>query len=225
MEHERGREIERASEEHRMYVTETRQVLENGVWENGERMPQNSRRTVMGYLEKPWLNRSDNWKAVMAEVRYESALVFMEESGRSNVYGSESYKVMKLTMSGGHDGWYNYQLHHREGEGSLRLYREDRDGLHYMRDETLVMCYVRVWIWSSWNACACCGWLSSDRVLQPKVIQVVLSNKSKGHLTRVPTLSSNGAHIRHRSQRPTRGLTSADGYLALRGARCGRPPR
>ena len=54
----------------------------------------------MGYLEKPWLNRSDNWKAVMAEVRYESALVFMEESGRSNVYGSESYKVMKLTMSG-----------------------------------------------------------------------------------------------------------------------------
>ena len=139
MEHERGREIERASEEHRMYVTETRQVLENGVWENGERMPQNSWRTVMGYLEKPWLNRSDNWKAVMAEVRYESALVFMEESGRSNVYGSESYKVMKLTMSGGHDGWYNYQLHHREGEGSLRLYREDRDGLHYMRDETLVM--------------------------------------------------------------------------------------
>ena len=56
MEHERGRKIERESEEHRLYMTETRQVLENGVWENGERMPQNSRRILMGYLEKPWLN-------------------------------------------------------------------------------------------------------------------------------------------------------------------------
>ena len=139
MEHERGREIERASEEHRLYMTETRQVLENGVWENGERMPQNSRRILMGYLEKPWLNGSDNWKAVMAEVRYESALAFMEKSGSRNVYGARERRVKTLTMAGGGAHWYNYQLHLDEGETSLRLFREDREGLEELHRETLVM--------------------------------------------------------------------------------------
>ena len=139
MEHERGREIERASEEHRLCVTEMRQVLENGVWENGERMPQNSWRTLMGYLEKPWLNGSDSWKEVMAEVRHESALGLLEESGRATVYGVREHRVKTLNVAGGGDHWYNYQLHLYEGETSLRLFREDRDGLEELHRETLVM--------------------------------------------------------------------------------------
>jgi hypothetical protein len=87
-------------------------------------------------------------REVMSEVRQKDGNVrhhrgrFLEDSGlEGSIGGSGMYQVKEFAMAGGSAEWYNYQLHHRHGESLMRLYREDRHGLHHLQRQVMVVIY------------------------------------------------------------------------------------
>jgi hypothetical protein len=85
-------------------------------------------------------------REVMSEVRQKAGNVrhhrerFLEDSGlEGSIGGPGVCQVKEFTMAGGGPHWHNYQLHHRHGESSMRLCREDRNGLHHLQFQVMVL--------------------------------------------------------------------------------------
>ena len=119
-------------------------------YETGERMcrelPHDVVMRIMSDRRQSEIVLTQERREVMSEVRQKAGNVrhhrerFLEDSGlEGSVGGSGMYQVKEFAMAAGGPHWYNYQLHNRHGEDSMRLYREDMHGLHHLQHQVMVL--------------------------------------------------------------------------------------
>ena len=118
---------------------------ETGV-EMCRRLPHDVVMKIMGDRRQSEMVLTPERREVMSEVRQKAGNVrhhrdrFLEDSGlEGSIGGSVMYQVKEFAMAAGGSHWYNYQLHNRHGEDSMRLYREDRHGLHHLQHQVMVL--------------------------------------------------------------------------------------
>ena len=89
-------------------------------------------------------SKGEEWRDLMEEVRDQGGRIgtaqerFLERMGSESVGGTGNFKVMELAMAGGSSDWYNYQLRMTLGDTHVEVYREDREGLHFIDGGVMV---------------------------------------------------------------------------------------
>jgi hypothetical protein len=135
-----------SSEEHQKEMGSVRELLTSARGEKDGLLPSTVVRTVMGFRERPELIAlAAEREALMSEmIDAEGVHFFARRFLDSNVSdghpgGSRTSTVLTIAMAGGGAQWHDYQVHHEEGRGFVKLCREGSGGLHRMQGSVLVI--------------------------------------------------------------------------------------
>ena len=120
-----------SSEEHQREMDSVRELVGSARVEKGGLLPSTAVRTVMGFSERPELialtaEREELMSEMVdAEGMSFFARRFLDSNGSmGNPGGSSTSTVLNIAMAAGSAEWHNYQVHHEEGRGFVKLYRQ-----------------------------------------------------------------------------------------------------